>query len=211
MLGQQSCAVPAPELSMPKILVSRVELTTITAQKSDPKVIESFREIGTTKLWPSNRFRIRVTLKTESGVNDAVVWTVMQSLVAPMARNFVSGKLDPVDYVSWGWDMQFKDLGIQRTSVGTEDKTITFGPFDATPMLPDSTDNLWPWALRVIVHVNPVSGPESTFTSHVYRLKPSATRQKLAVVDFDPAAPDGEPIPKVPNKCPGTELDSHPK
>jgi hypothetical protein len=81
MLGQQPCAVPAPEVSMSKVLVSRVELTTIAPQKSEPKVIESFREIGATKLWPSNRFRIRVTLKTESGVNDAVVWTEMQSLV----------------------------------------------------------------------------------------------------------------------------------
>jgi len=33
----------------------------------------------------------------------------------------------------------------------------------------------------------------------------------LAVADFDPAEPDGEPIAKVPNKCTGTELDSHPK
>jgi hypothetical protein len=130
-------------------------------------------------------------------------------MIAPMARKFVRGELDPVNSASWGWDLQFKDLGTQRTSVGAEENTIVFGPFDLTPMLPDSTDNLWPWALRVIVHVNPIAGPESTFTSRVYRVKPSARREKLTAVDFDPAAPDGEPIPMTTEECP--KLDSHPK
>lgn len=211
MIGQKPCASPQMKPPTSKTVATDVELRTIPG-KDGGRVIRSFQELEDGRIAPSTRFEVRVKLTKRDGFGDTVVWTETQFLFAPMARKFVSGELDPVGLVSWAWDSDFKDLKIQRVTVGPEAKEVTFGSFDLGPMFPyDPTDNLWPWALRVIVHVEPDGGPASTFMSRVYRLKPSAARQKRTSVDYDPTVPEGEPIPVIPDPCKGTELDSHPK
>jgi len=169
--------------------------------------IEQFREDQSGRLLPSSNFSVVATVCNRmSWQQDFLVWTSIESVVAPAVRDFATGKIDPTGGVfSWGWMSELKDMRSNSVYSLSKDgcRVIEVGPFDLAPMMKsfDDPDDLWAWAIRVKLHVTTRDGNEVGVEQAVVRIEPKASRvrdaskQEMRVILGEEG---GEPIPIVP-------------
>ena len=171
--------------------------------ESGPEIM-GFSEGPRLALLPTSKFNISFDLINKDLADDFVVWTSVEFVFGPMANRFTSGKLDPVDWMSWGWDGLVKDLQMTPVYFLTEDnpQTVVVGPVDLGPLIKDASEpyDIWPWAFRIKVHILSREGRQQIFTSRIYRIAPSANRV-LHATDYDPTVPEGEPVRAVEENC----------
>jgi hypothetical protein len=175
------------------------------------RLIGRFRDNGPGKLLPSAKFSVVASVCNRMAwQRDFLVWTSIESLVAPAVRDFATGRVDPTaGSISWGWMAELKDIrskSIYSLANGAC-KKVSVGPFDLEPMMrsfdePDSALPLWPWALRITLHVATREGKEVGSRQEVVRIEPRSDR----VRDVSPkemriilGQEGGEPISIVPN------------
>jgi hypothetical protein len=119
-----------------------------------------------------------------SDVGDYFLWTTVDFLVAPVTRTYEQMDNSALaSSVSWGQMTKMRDL--KATPVywlrPKETRHVAVKDLDLRPVLitfPVGEDGeLWPWLVRVTVHVMDRSGKQITDAERILRLAPTSARK----------------------------------
>lgn len=149
--------------------------------------VERFLEIAPRQLVPSNKFDVECEIVggEDDHFGDYFVWTTVDFLVAPVTRAYEqmgNGALS--SSVGWGQMAEMRDL--KATPINLlrpgESRKVAVKGLDLSPVLsafPVGEDGeLWPWLIRVVVHVQDRSGKQLTSAERILRLVPNSARKK---------------------------------
>jgi hypothetical protein len=159
----------------------------VAGQKRKPVEVETFLEIAPRQLVPSNKFDVEceIVRGEDDHFGDYFLWTTVDFLVAPVTRAYeqmANGALS--SSVGWGQMAEMRDLkatpiNLQRPG---ESRKVAVKGLDLSPVLsafPVGEDGeLWPWLIRVVVHVQDRSGKQLTSAERTLRLVPNSARKK---------------------------------
>jgi hypothetical protein len=159
----------------------------VADQKRKAAEVERFLEIAPRQLTPSNKFDVECEIVggEDEYFSDYFVWTTVDFVVAPVTRAYEqmgNGALS--SSVGWGQMAEMRDLKaipINRLRTG-ESRQVAVKGLDLSPVLsafPVGEDGeLWPWLIRVVVHVQDRSGKQLTSAERTLRLVPNSARKK---------------------------------
>ncbi len=143
-----------------------------------------FRETQHLHLIPSDKFDVRCEIVGGSEVGDYFLWTAVDFLIAPVTRAYE--QMDNTELgssVGWGQHMEMRDLksvpiyflrADERREVVLKDMDL--GMVLASFPVGDAGE-LWPWLIRVTVHVQDRSGQQIASAERTLRLSPSSARK----------------------------------
>ena len=170
-----------------KIKNVRLVAWQVAGQTRKPVEVERFLEIAPRHLIPSNKFDVECEIVggEDDHFGDYFVWTTVDFLVAPVTRAYEQmGNGTLSSSVGWGQMAEMRDLKatpINLLSPGESRKASVNG-LDLSPVLsafPVGEDGeLWPWLIRVVVHVQDRSGKQLTSSERTLRLVPNSARKK---------------------------------
>ncbi len=167
--------------------IKNVRLVAWKVEGRDKKRVEVHKLLETKPqhLLPSNRFDLVCEIVGGKYSSDYFVWTSVDFLVAPVIRSY-----DEMDdgtlgsSVAWGQVVEMLDLKatpIYDLRLGESRKVVLKG-FDLSPMLAafpvGDAGELWPWLIRVVVHLQDRSGKQLTSAECTLRLVPNSARKK---------------------------------
>lgn len=148
--------------------------------------VSAFRESKTLHLIPADKFDVACEVVGGFDVlpGDYFLWTSVDFLVAPVTRAFEEmddSKL--ASSVGWGQVMEMRDLkstpiyflqpgNVRRVVI----RDLGLGTVLAAFPVGDPSE-LWPWLLRVTVHVQDRSGKLIATAQKVLRLSPASARK----------------------------------
>lgn len=149
--------------------------------------VETFREAPELHLSPANRFDVvcEVVGGSDTLSGDYFLLTTIDFLVAPVRSGYE--QMDDKTLgssVGWGQVSEMRDL-VGASIYGLrpdETKRVTIKGLDLSPVpeafpMRDAGD-LWPWLVRVTVHVQDRSGKQIAFAERILRLSPSSARKR---------------------------------
>jgi hypothetical protein len=160
-----------------------VEVTTVTlsasqarGQKKSYSKVKEFRETKELRLVPADKFVVDcdVVGKAVLSAEDFVVWTTIDFLIAPATRKYEEMDMNQLAAsVSWGQVTEMRDLRATEVHSVRPSQTVhlSISQFDLRPVIaafpPGDAGNLWPWLMRVNIHVqgrdgNPIAQAERT-------------------------------------------------
>jgi len=152
-----------------------------------PTEITGWRETESFLLLPSRKFDIvcRVTEDKASYSQDFLVWTTIDFLVTRPSKRFERMTPEQLDQeYSWGQVVEMDDLKsapVYFLGPG-ESRSIVIKGYDLSAVMasfpPNDPAPLWPWLMRINIHVQDRSGNEVGFGSKVLSLRPYASRIK---------------------------------
>jgi len=159
----------------------------VADQKRKPVEVERFVEIAPRQLMPSNKFDVECEIVggEDDHFGDYFVWTTVDFLVAPVTRAYEqmgNGALG--SSVGWGQMAEMRDLKATPINLlrPSESRKVAVMGLDLSPVLsafPVGGDGeLWPWLIRVVVHVQDRSGKQLTSAERTLRLVPNSARKK---------------------------------
>lgn len=138
-------------------------------------------------LMPSDKFDVEceIVRAEDDYAGDYFIWTTVDFLVAPVRRVYEKMDNDALSAsVGWAKVTEMRDLKatpIYQLRQGESRKVAVKG-LDLSPVLaafPVGEDGeLWPWLVRVAVHVQDRSGNQLTSAERTLRLTPSSARKK---------------------------------
>ena len=116
---------------------------------------------------------------------DYFVWTSVDFLVAPVTRAYEQMDSNTLSSnVGWGQVTEMHDLKatpIYLLRAGEPRKIVIKG-LDLSPVLAafavGEDGELWPWLIRVMVHVQDRSGKQLTSAERILRLVPNPARKR---------------------------------
>jgi len=159
----------------------------VAGQKRKPVEVERFLEIAPRQLMPSNKFDVECEIVggEDDHFGDYFVWTTVDFLVASVTRAYEqmgNGALS--SSAGWGQVEEMRDL--KATPINLlrpgESRKVAVKGLDLSPVLsafPVGEDGeLWPWLIRVVVHVQDRSGKQLTSAERTLRLVPNSARKK---------------------------------
>jgi len=148
--------------------------------------VQDFRETRELHLTPSEKFD--VTCDVIGGLDvltgDYFLWTTVDFLVAPVTRTFEQMDTNKLaSNIGWGQVTQMQDL--KATPIYSlrpdEARHVVVKELDlrkALTAFPVGVDGeLWPWLLRLTVHVQDRSGKQVAVAERILRLAPNSTRR----------------------------------
>jgi hypothetical protein len=147
--------------------------------------VQDFRETQELQLVPSSRFDVECELVGGSDVGDYFLWTTVDFLVAPVTSAYEQMDNSALaSSVSWGQMTEMRDF--KATPIywlrPEEARQVVVKDLDLRPILitfPVGEDGeLWPWLVRVTVHVMDRSGKRITDAERIVRLVPTSARKK---------------------------------
>jgi hypothetical protein len=159
----------------------------IADAKRKPGELYEFLETKPQRVIPSDTFDVECEIVGGADVlaADYFVWTTVDFLVAPVTRAYEqmdNGTLS--SSVGWGQVTEMRDLKatpMYRLRPG-ESRRVAIKDLDLNPVLaafPVGEDGeLWPWLIRVTVHVQDRSGKQLASAERTLRLAPSSARKK---------------------------------
>jgi len=177
-----------PERSEPKSLeIKNVKLfARQDGRKKGYVEVQTFRETRQLRLNPSSKFDVSCEVVGGSDVltGDYFLWTTVDFLVAPLTRAYEqmdNNKL--ASSVGWGQVMEMRDL--KTTPIyflrPNEARQVAVKDLDLSPALAafyvGDAGELWPWLMRVTVHVQNRSGKQMAVAERTLRLLPSSARK----------------------------------
>lgn len=144
-----------------------------------------FREQRQMHLAPSDKFDVACQVVGGQDVltNDYVLWTTVDFLVAPVAPQF--GRMDNdklSSSVGWGQIAEMRDLkAIPIYDLRPdEERQVLVKELDLSAVLASfpvgNAGNLWPWLLRITVHVQDRSGKQRAVAQKTLQLSPNLVR-----------------------------------
>jgi hypothetical protein len=159
----------------------------VAGQERKPVEVERFVEIAPRQLMPSNKFDVECEIVggEDDHFGDYFVWTTVDFLVAPVTRAYEqmsNGALG--SSVGWGQMAEMRDLKATPINLlrPSESRKVAVMGLDLSPVLsafPVGEDGeLWPWLIRVVVHVQDRSGKQLTSAERTLRLVPNSARKK---------------------------------
>jgi hypothetical protein len=148
--------------------------------------VQTFRETRPLHLSPSNRFDVKCDVVGGSDVlaGDYLLWTTVEFLVAPVIRAY--DQMDDnqlASSVGWGQVTEMRDLTgtpiyFLRPSETQQVLVKGLNLSDVLSAFPiGDGDNLWPWLIRVTVHIQDRSGKQIAAAERTLRLAPNANRK----------------------------------
>jgi hypothetical protein len=170
-----------------KIKNVRLVAWQVAGQKRKPVEVERFLEIAPRQLIPSNKFDVECEIVggEDDHFGDYFVWTTVDFLVAPVTRAYEQmGNGTLSSSVGWGQMAEMRDL--KATPINLlrpgESRKVAVNRLDLSQVLssfPVGEDGeLWPWLIRVVVHVQDRSGKQLTSSERTLRLVPNSARKK---------------------------------
>jgi len=154
--------------------------------------VQAFRETRALHLSPSNRFDVKcdVVGGSDALAGDYLLWTTVDFLVAPVTRAY--DQMDDIQLASsvgWGQVSEMQDLN--GTSIYSlrqdETKQAVIKGLNLSTVLSafpkGDAGNLWPWLVRVTVHIQDRSGKQIASAERTLRLSPNSNRKTSSYND----------------------------
>jgi len=158
--------------------------------------VHEFLETKPQHLMPSNKFAVECEIVggEDDHFGDYFVWTTVDFLVAPVTRAYEQMDNSTLSSsVGWGQMAEMRDLRASPINLlrpGEAQKVAVKG-LDLSPVLaafPVGEDGeLWPWLIRISVHVQDRSGKQLTSAERTLRLAPNSARKKSHYNDALPS------------------------
>jgi hypothetical protein len=159
----------------------------VADKKSKLVEVDEFLETTPRQLMPSNKFDVECEINggEDDHYGDYFVWTSIDFLIAPVTRAYEQMDNSALSSsVGWGQVAEMGDL--KGTPINLlrpgESRKVAVKGLDLSPVLaafPVGEDGeLWPWLVRVTVHVQDRSGKQLTSAERTLRLAPSSARKK---------------------------------
>jgi hypothetical protein len=169
-----------------------VEVTTVTlsasqahGQKKSYSEVNEFRETKELHLVPADKFVVDCDFVGKAGLSaeDFVVWTTIDFLVAPATRKYEEMDINQLGTsVSWGQVTEMRDLRATEIHSLRPGQTVhlSMSEFDLRPVMAafplGDAGNLWPWLMRVNIHVQGRDGNHIAQAERTVRLWPDSAR-----------------------------------
>jgi len=176
-----------PERAEPKNV--RIESLKLLAWQDGHKKkyaeVQAFREQRQMHLAPSDKFDVACQVVGGQDVltNDYFLWTTVDFLVAPVTPEFGQMDNDKLSSsVGWGQLADMRDLkAIPIYDLRPDEaRQVIVKELDLSAVLASfpvgNAGNLWPWLLRITVHVQDRSGKQRAVAGRTLRLSPSFAR-----------------------------------
>lgn len=170
----------------PLVRIEATQLFYDGASKHPRRVeINGWQETERYVLAPSTKFDVMCKLVGARSLlaSDFIVTITMDFLVAPERKEF--SDLAPAqleEQVSWGQVSEMKDIRSEAVYAlrPGERRSVAIRGFDLSKVMsafpPHEDGSLWPWLLRVNVHVRDREGNQVDRQQRVFSLKPTAGR-----------------------------------
>jgi hypothetical protein len=148
--------------------------------------VQAFRETRQLHLNPSGKFDVScdVVGGSDALTGDYLLWITFDFLIAPVTRAFEQMDDQRLSSsVGWGQVSEMQDLNATAIYVLKPDETrqvVVKGLNLSTVLAAFPVGNageLWPWLVRVTVHVQDRSGKQIAVAQRTLRLSPSAARK----------------------------------
>ncbi|MGA2099143.1 MAG: hypothetical protein ABSH39_22880 [Candidatus Acidiferrum sp.] len=150
--------------------------------------VQEFREAKDMRLLPSERFELVCELRGEPDLSagDFLVWATADFLIAPVTEEYEKMGTDQISSnAGWGTIAEMQDFGampIYALRPG-ETKRVVMRNFDLAKVLAafsvGNAGNLWPWLIRLNVHVQDRTGRQIGSAERVVRLWPDSVRKTI--------------------------------
>ena len=119
-------------------------------------------------------------------MGDFLLWTAVDFLVGPVTQNYENMKADQIaPNASWAMSAEIQDLKplpVYLFHPG-ETRRIVINGFDLAKVLASfpagEKDNLWPWFVRIRIHVQDRTGRQIGSAERVVRLSPDPSRKRM--------------------------------
>jgi Carboxypeptidase regulatory-like domain len=153
--------------------------------KEKPIAFKEFRESRNGRLRPATKFDVACEIRGELDLSteNFFLWTTVDFLVAPVTEAYEKMDIDQAgSSVSWGQVTEMHDLkGVPIYSLRAGDtRRVVIKDFDLEKALASfpvgNAGNLWPWLLRINVHVQDRAGKQIVSAAHIVRLWPDSIR-----------------------------------
>jgi hypothetical protein len=144
-----------------------------------------FRESRNGRLRPATKFDVVCEIRGELDLSteDFFLWTTVDFLVAPVTEAYEKMDIDQTrSSVNWGQVTEMHDLkGVPIYSLRAgETRRVVIKDFDLEKALASfpvgNAGNLWPWLLRINVHIQDRAGKQIVSAAHIVRLWPDSIR-----------------------------------
>ena len=187
-------ADPAPEpmveqehVEIKSIDVKSVQLLTrqSNVNKEKPTAFKEFRESRNGRVNPATKFDVvcEISGELDLSTEDFFLWTTVDFLVAPVTEAYEKMDIDQTgSSVSWGQVTEMHDLKavpIYLLRAG-ETRRVVIKDFDLEKALASfpvgNAGNLWPWLLRINIHIQDRAGKQIVSAAHIVRLWPDSIR-----------------------------------
>lgn len=158
----------------------------VADKKRKPVEVDEFLEITPQQLMPSNRFDVECEVigGDDDHFGEYFVWTTADFLIAPVTRAYEQMNNSTLSSsLGWGQVAEMRDL--KATPINLlrpgESRKVAVKALDLSPVLlafpVGENGELWPWLIRVVVHVQDRSGKQLASTERTLRLVPNAARK----------------------------------
>lgn len=148
--------------------------------------LQEFREAKDLRLLPSARFDVVCELRGEPDLpaGDFLLWTAVDFFVAPVTREYEKMEAGQIgSNASWDMSAEVRDikpLPIYSLRPG-EVRRVVVKEFDLSNVLASfpvgDADNLWPWFVRLKIHVQDRTGSQVGSAERIVRLSPDSGRE----------------------------------
>lgn len=153
--------------------------------RREPTAFKEFRESKNGPVDPATKFDVVCEIGGELGLSneDSFLWTTVDFLVAPVTETFEKMSIDQIgSSLNWGQVTEMEDLKaipIYSLRAGQTRRVVIKG-FDLEKVLASfpvgNPGNLWPWLLRVNIHIQDRGGKRIVSAAHIVRLWPDSIR-----------------------------------
>lgn len=157
----------------------------ITVNREEPAASKEFRESRNGRANPATKFDVVCEIGGELDLSteDFFLWTTVDFLVAPVTEALEKMGIDQIGSgASWGQVTEMQDLKavpIYSLRAG-ETRRVVIKDFDLEKTLASfpvgNPGNLWPWLLRVNIHIQDRGGKQIVSAAHIVRLWPNSIR-----------------------------------
>jgi hypothetical protein len=150
--------------------------------------VQEFQETKDMRLLPSAQFELVCELRGEPDLSagDFLVWATADFLVAPVTAEYEKMGTDQIgSHVGWGTIAEMQDFGAMPiySLRPQETKRVVMKNFDLAKVLAafpvGNEGNLWPWLIRLNVHVQDRTGRQIGSAERVVRLRPDSVRKTI--------------------------------
>lgn len=153
--------------------------------REEPTAFKEFRESRNRRVDPATKFDVVCEIGGELDLSteDFFLWTSIDFLVAPVTEALEKMDIDQIgSSVSWGQLTEMRDLKavpIYSLRAG-ETRRVVIKDFNLGKSLASfpvgNPGNLWPWLLRVNIHIQDRGGKQIVSAVHIVRLLPDSIR-----------------------------------
>jgi hypothetical protein len=156
-----------------------------SVNKGKPTAFKEFRESRNGRVSPASKFDVvcEISGELDLSTEDFFLWTTVDFLVAPVTEAYEKMDINQIgSSVGWGQIAEMHDLKAVPIYFlrASETRSVVIEDFDVEKALASfpvgNAGNLWPWLLRINIHIQDRAGKQIVSTAHIVRLWPDPIR-----------------------------------